>query len=59
MKSLESLKYKADEHRVHMCVQVGADHLDVKVDSVVAAMAQLFALITGRTPRFGVSQPRG
>ncbi len=34
------------------CTQVGAHHLSVKIDSVVAAMTNLFALITGRTPRF-------
>lgn len=34
--------------------QIGADHLDVRIDSVVDAMAQLFATITGFTPRFRV-----
>ena len=34
--------------------QIGADHLDVKIDSVVTAMAHLFATITGFTPRFRV-----
>ena len=33
---------------------VGADHLDVSLDTVVDAMAHLFAAITGRTPRFKV-----
>lgn len=32
--------------------QVGAYHLSVKIDSVVAAMTNLFAAITGRMPRF-------
>lgn len=32
--------------------QVGAYHLNVKIDSVVAAMTNLFAAITGRMPRF-------
>ena len=35
--------------------QIGADHLDVKVDLVIDAMAKLFEMITGRTPRFRVS----
>ena len=34
--------------------EIGADHLDVKVDTAIDAMAQLFAVITGRTPRFKV-----
>ncbi|KAL4439201.1 hypothetical protein ABPG77_004103 [Micractinium sp. CCAP 211/92] len=34
--------------------QVGAYHLNVKIDSVVAAMTNLFAAITGRMPRFRV-----
>ena len=29
-----------------------ADHLDVKVDIVIDAMAKLFEMITGKTPRF-------
>lgn len=37
---------------VTACVQVGAYHLNVKIDSVVAAMTNLFAAITGRMPRF-------
>ena len=28
------------------------DHLDVKVDIVIDAMAKLFEMITGKTPRF-------
>ncbi|KAK9820653.1 hypothetical protein WJX81_008191 [Elliptochloris bilobata] len=32
--------------------QVGADHLDVRIDSAVDAVAALFATITGRTARF-------
>ena len=39
-------------------LQVGADHLDVKIDSVVAAMAALFAVITGRRPAFRVRRRR-
>ena len=35
--------------------QIGADHLDVKVDLVVNAMAKLFTVITGKTPRFKAS----
>lgn len=40
-----------------MCLsllQVGADHLDVKIDTVVDAMARLLSAIVGRTPRFRV-----
>ena len=37
--------------------QVGADHLDVRIDSAVDALAALFATITGRTPRFRVRLP--
>eukprot|EP00891_Asterochloris_glomerata_P006489 jgi/Astpho2/6489/e_gw1.00096.52.1_t len=32
--------------------QIGADHLDVKMDLVVDSMAKLFSIITGKTPRF-------
>lgn len=35
--------------------EIGADHLDVKVDRAVDAMAQLFAFITGKTPKFKVT----
>lgn len=35
--------------------EIGSDHLDVKVDIAVNAMAQLFAIITGRMPKFRVS----
>jgi NAD+ synthase (glutamine-hydrolysing) len=38
-----------------LAAEVGADHLDVKIDLVVAAMTRLFAMITGRTPRFAVA----
>lgn len=37
-----------------MVWQVGADHLDVKIDTVVDAMAMLLSIIVGRTPRFRV-----
>jgi NAD+ synthase (glutamine-hydrolysing) len=37
-----------------LAAQVGSYHLDVKIDLVVSAMAQLFAVITGKTPRFRV-----
>ena len=40
-------------------VQIGADHLDVKMDLVVDAMAKLFSVITGKTPRFKVSSIAG
>ena len=32
--------------------QVGSHHLDVRIDSLVAAMTALFSAITGRMPRF-------
>lgn len=35
--------------------QIGADHLDVKIDIVIEAMAKLFEVITGKSPRFRVS----
>ena len=38
----------------NLAKQIGADHLDVKVDIVIDAMAKLFEMITGRTPRFRV-----
>ncbi|MCZ6675635.1 MAG: NAD(+) synthase [Candidatus Poribacteria bacterium] len=34
--------------------QIGSDHLNVNVDSVVAALVSLFVRITGKTPRFKV-----
>ena len=40
-------------------MQIGADHLDVKMDLVVDAMAKLFSVITGKTPRFKVSWNAG
>ncbi len=36
-------------------LQIGADHLDVKIDPVVNAMAALLSGIFGHTPRFRVS----
>lgn len=38
--------------------EIGADHLQVKVDAVVDAMAKLFAVVTGRTPQFKVRRTR-
>lgn len=35
-------------------LQIGSDHLDVNMDSVVSAMAALFAVITGHRPAFRV-----
>jgi len=35
---------------------VGSDHLDVKIDTVVAALAALFGVITGKHPAFRVSR---
>lgn len=38
-----------------VCIlQIGADHLDVRIDTVVDAMARLLTTIVGRTPRFRV-----
>lgn len=37
-----------------LAAQIGSYHFDVKIDLVVSAMAQLFAVITGKTPRFRV-----
>ena len=37
-----------------LAAQVGSYHMDVKIDLVVSAMTQLFAVITGKTPRFRV-----
>lgn len=34
--------------------QIGAYHLDINIDSVVASVLGLFASITGKTPRFRV-----
>lgn len=39
----------------NLAKQIGADHLDVKIDLVIDAMAKLFEMITGRTPKFRVS----
>lgn len=41
-----------------IALQIGADHLDVKIDSVVEAMANLFAFIIGRTPKFRVREQK-
>lgn len=35
-----------------LAAEIGASHLDVKVDTVVSAITSLFSLITGRTPKF-------
>jgi hypothetical protein len=43
----------------HDVLQIGADHLDVKIDAVVSAMASLLSSIVGRTPRFRVQLPAG
>ena len=39
----------------NLAKQIGADHLDVKIDIVIEAMAKLFEMITGKSPRFRVS----
>ena len=38
-----------------LLMQIGADHMDVKIDPVVNAMAMLLSGIIGHTPRFRVS----
>ena len=40
------------ERAAALASQVGALHMDVKIDLAVSALTQLFAAITGRTPRF-------
>jgi hypothetical protein len=42
------------QRAAELSAQIGSDHLDVKIDMAVTAMAQLFTVITGRTPRFRV-----
>ena len=42
----------------NLAKQIGADHLDVKVDIVIDAMAKLFEMITGKTPKFRVRLSR-
>lgn len=41
-------------HPPNKLEQVGAYHLDVKIDTVVSAMVSLFQVITGKIPRFRV-----
>ncbi|KAI7835944.1 hypothetical protein COHA_010177 [Chlorella ohadii] len=50
----ENSSQETCDRAADLAKQVGAHHLSVKIDSVVAAMTNLFALITGRTPRFRV-----
>jgi len=37
-----------------LAAEVGAHHLDLNIDTVVAALTALFAAVTGRTPAFKV-----
>jgi NAD+ synthase (glutamine-hydrolysing) len=37
-----------------LSAEIGAYHLDVKIDTVVLALTQLFTLVTGKSPRFKV-----
>lgn len=45
---------RTQQRASRLATEIGADHLDVKVDTAVDAMARLFAVITGRSPRFKV-----
>ena len=49
---LQNSSSETQRRSQQLAAQVGAHHLDVKIDSIVAAMAALFATITGRVPRF-------
>ena len=35
-----------------LAVEIGSDHLNANVDIAVDAMAKLFSVITGKTPKF-------
>jgi len=37
--------------------EIGAWHLDVKIDSVISSLVSLFTLVTGKRPKFKVSKP--
>lgn len=40
------------ERSSRLAEEIGASHLDVKIDTVVSAITSLFSLITGKTPQF-------
>ncbi|KAK4529264.1 hypothetical protein CCYA_CCYA01G0121 [Cyanidiococcus yangmingshanensis] len=40
------------ERAARLAKEIGAYHVDLPIDSVVSAVIQVFALVTGRTPRF-------
>ncbi len=37
-----------------LAAQIGASHLDIKIDGVITAVQKLFTSVTGKTPRFQV-----
>ena len=43
---------ETQERASKVSAEIGASHLDVKIDIVVTAMTHLFAIITGKTPQF-------
>lgn len=50
----ENSSAETRQRAASLASQIGADHMDVKIDLIVSAMTQLFAVITGKTPRFRV-----
>jgi hypothetical protein len=40
-----------------LAAQLGADHVDMRIDAVVDALVGLFAAVTGRRPAFRVGRP--
>ncbi|KAI3428464.1 hypothetical protein D9Q98_007289 [Chlorella vulgaris] len=50
----ENSSQETQDRASQLAGQVGAYHLSVKIDSVVAALTNLFSAITGRMPRFRV-----
>ena len=53
MGTINSSEETRDRAR-RLAAEVGASHLDVKVDTVVSAITSLFTLITGKAPKFKV-----
>ncbi|MCA9872147.1 MAG: NAD(+) synthase [Anaerolineales bacterium] len=46
---------KATRQRAkQLAAQIGASHLDIKIDPVITAVQKLFTRVTGQTPRFKV-----
>jgi len=50
----ENSSEKTCRRAASLASQIGSFHMDIKIDLVVSAMTQLFAVITGKTPRFRV-----